>query len=193
MAALSFFPSKNLGGAGEGGMVLTSDDALAEGLRLLRNHGQGAQYVHSIVGTNSRLDALQAAVLRVKLHHLDAWAEERRSNAARYNEQFAAMDGVVPPVVRPGHHHVYNQYTIRLPHRDACLELFRERQIGAAIYYPIPLHLQECFAYLGYEPGSMPEAEQASREVLSLPVYPELPRAHQEHVVQAIADHRARM
>lgn len=191
-AAVSFFPSKNLGGAGDGGMALTNDDGLAEHLRLHRNHGQGAAYTHTLVGTNSRLDAIQAAVLRVKLRHLDTWAEERRANAAYYTARFREMPEITPPVERTGNYHVYNQYTIRIPRRDEAAALLRERGIGCAVYYPIPLHLQPCLGYLGYRKGDFPEAEATSREVLSLPVYPEITREQQDEVIGALENHLAR-
>ena len=187
MAATSFFPSKNLGGAGDGGMITTNDPDMAHRIRLQRNHGQGDTYVHHIVGTNSRLDAIQAAVVRVKLRHLDAWTQQRRRNAAYYTERLAGLPDVVPPVEHAGCCHVYNQYTIRVPRRDEVLAGLRQRGIGCAVYYPLPLHLQACFAHLGYEEGAFPEAERASREVLSVPVYPELSREQQDEVIDALA------
>ncbi len=191
--ALSFFPSKNLGGAGDGGMAVTSDAELMEHVRLMRNHGAGTTYYHSIVGTNSRLDALQAAVLLVKLNHLNDWAEERRANAAYYNEELGEIEGVTTPFVREDCDHVYNQYVIRLPERDRARELFQERQIGCSVYYPLPLHCQECFEHLDYEEEDFPVASQASREVLALPVFPELTREQQDEVIQAVKDHVARL
>lgn len=184
LACFSFFPSKNLGGFGDGGLVTTNDAGLAEKVRRLRVHGSHPKYVHAMVGGNFRLDTLQAAVLRVKLPHLARFTEARRENAARYDE---LLEGLVttPARVEPGH--VYNQYTIRAERRDALAKHLAEREIGHAIYSPLPLHLQECFAHLGYREGDLPEAERASREVLSLPIYPELGETRQRRVAEAIA------
>lgn len=189
--AISFFPSKNLGGAGDGGMVTAMDAALADRVRLLRNHGDEGGYMYSAVGTNSRLDALQAAVLCVKLRHLDTWIAERRANAEYYNARFADVEEIVTPVEREGCYHVYNQYVIRLPERDRARQYLGELGIGCAVYYPLPLHRQECFAHLGYHPGSMPESNRASEEVLALPVFPELTREQQDEVVAAVKQHLA--
>jgi len=167
MACFSFFPSKNLGGAGDGGMITTDDDELAEKLRMLRVHGAHQKYYHDLVGINSRLDALQAAVLRVKLPHLDAWSDGRARNAARYDELLADAN-VVTPTARDFARHVYNQYTIRVARRDELITHLKERGIGCAIYYPVPLHLQKCFADLGYKEGDLPVSEKAAREVLSI-------------------------
>ncbi|MGI6461078.1 MAG: DegT/DnrJ/EryC1/StrS family aminotransferase [Candidatus Hydrogenedentales bacterium] len=186
---LSFFPSKNLGGAGDGGMVITRDAALDAGVRLLRNHGASETYFHQIVGTNSRLGALQAAVLLVKQRHLDRWSEARRANAAYYDEQFAALSEVVTPYVSPDCHHVYNQYVIRIPERERARQLFAERGIGCAIYYPRSLHRQECFLNLGYPEDAFPYSNAACDEVLALPVFPELTREQQDEVVGAVKDH----
>ena len=177
--AFSFFPSKNLGAFGDGGLVTTNDDALASRLRMLRVHGERERYKHQEIGWNSRLDALQAAILRVKLPHLDRWSAGRVANADRYDRLFAeaglvAQERVTLPVRAPYAGHIFNQYTIRVKRRDALGEHLKSRGIGWGIYYPIPLHLQECFARLGYEPGDFPEAERASQEVLSLPIFPEL-------------------
>lgn len=187
----SFFPSKNLGGAGDGGLVTTEDAALAERLRMLRVHGSSKRYHHDILGTNSRLDALQAAILRIKLRHLDQWTTERQARADRYRQLFASRD-IAPLVQVPAQsstdfHHVYNQFTIRCSHRDELKEHLRREGIPTEIYYPLPLHLQPAFAYLGYKQGQVPEAEAASREVLSLPVYPELVEHQHELVVESIA------
>lgn len=188
MAALSFYPTKNLGAAGEGGMIITSDDATAALLRKLRCHGASATYVHEIVGTNSHLHALQAAVLNVKLRHLDDWNAARRSHAAYYTSALAELPGVVTPIESAGCLHVYHQYVIRVPQRDACRKLFTERGIGCGIFYPVPLHRQDCFA--GLDPAAhCPEADRASREVLALPMYPELTRAQQDEVIAALRDH----
>ena len=190
---LSFFPSKNLGAFGDGGMITTSDDGIAARLRVLRVHGERERYKHEAVGWNSRLDALQAAVLRVKLPHLDAWSDGRVANADRYDRLFREgglvdSERVTLPFRAQPKGHIFNQYTIRVRRRDELGEHLKARGIGWGIYYPIPLHLQECFAGLGYTPGSLPEAERASREVLSLPVYPELSETQIAEVVQAIAD-----
>jgi dTDP-4-amino-4,6-dideoxygalactose transaminase len=190
-AAFSFYPSKNLGGFGEGGLMTTDDRTLGRTLARLRVHGMEPKYHHHEVGINSRLDALQAAVLRVKLRHLDSWTIGRRQAAERYRALFQAHgldETVAPPVERPGHYHVYNQYVIRVPApiRDALRDDLTSRQIGTEIYYPIPLHLQPCFATLGHHPGDFPVAESAARETLALPMYPELTEEQQRHVVGSI-------
>ena len=190
MGCFSFFPSKNLGGAGDGGMVTTNDGAVAERLKLLHLHGARDRYVYEIVGMNSRLDALQAAILRVKLRHLNEWNEARRRNAARYRslfQEFQLEGKVVGPEEPPNFTHVYNQFTIRVKNRDALREKLRAQGIPSEIYYPIPLHLQKAFEYLKYKQGDFPESESASREVLSLPIYPELSEEQQRAVVAAIA------
>ena len=200
MGCLSFFPSKNLGGIGDGGMVVTSDDGLAERLRLLRNHGAKPKYYHKIVGGNFRLDTIQAAVLLVKLRHLDAWHKARQEHADRYRELFrqAGLGGAVglPEVVdsTPGiRSHIYNQFVIRTPRRDALREFLTAQGIGTEIYYPVPFHLQECFRDLGHKAGDFPESERAARETLALPVYPELTPEQQAYVVDQIAEfHRGR-
>jgi dTDP-4-amino-4,6-dideoxygalactose transaminase len=190
----SFFPSKNLGGAGDGGLVATNDPARAERLRMLRGHGSKKKYYHDILGTNSRLDALQAAVLRVKLPHLDSWAAGRQNRAERYRKLFLeknlASFVTCPPQPPANFHHVYNQFTIRVPLRDDLRESLRTAGIPTEIYYPLCLHLQPAFRYLGYQPGVLPVAEKTSREVLSLPVFPELKDAQQDLVVQSIAAFR---
>jgi dTDP-4-amino-4,6-dideoxygalactose transaminase len=190
---LSFFPSKNLGGYGDGGMITTSDAALDARLRRLRVHGQTGTYLHQEVGFNSRLDALQAAVLRVKLPRLAAWAEGRVRHAAAYGERFAALGLAGPegqlglPRVFPGRGHVYNQFVIRARRRDELQAHLKARGIGTAVYYPRPLHQQECFAYLGQGSRRLPVAEAACREVLALPVYPEMTDAQLEEVVTGVA------
>ncbi|HUI50902.1 MAG TPA: DegT/DnrJ/EryC1/StrS family aminotransferase [Terriglobales bacterium] len=188
----SFFPSKNLGGAGDGGMITTEDAQIAERLQMLRVHGSKKKYYHEMIGTNSRLHALQAAVLRVKLRHLDDWQKGRQNRADRYRRLFAEAGLTsaisVPPQPSSKYEHVYNQFTIRSPHRDELKAHLHSAGIPSEIYYPLCLHLQEAFAYLGYKAGSFPESEKASGEVLSLPVYPELPDAQQDRVVRAIAD-----
>jgi len=189
VGCFSFFPSKNLGAAGDAGLLTTEDDELAERLRLLRVHGGQPKYYHRVVGINSRLDALQAAVLNVKLKYLDQWTEARRRNAARYNALFAeaGLEEVITPVAHPDRRHIYHQYTIRCAQRDELMAHLRREGVGTEIYYPVPLHLQECFAYLGYHPGALPASEQAARESLSLPVYPELTAEMQGYVVERIA------
>lgn len=187
----SFFPSKNLGAAGEGGLITTNDSARAERVRMLRVHGSRTKYVHEMLGTNSRLHALQAAVLRVKLRHLDAWAAGRENRAKRYRRLFEeqGLTSYVgcPPVPSSKFHHVYNQFTIRAQHRDELKEFLRRFGIPSEIYYPHCLHLQQAFSHLKYRPDSLPLAEKASREVLSLPVYPELSDAQQDTIVKGIA------
>jgi dTDP-4-amino-4,6-dideoxygalactose transaminase len=188
----SFFPSKNLGGAGDGGLVTTNNDALAERLRLLRVHGSKKKYHHDILGTNSRLDALQAAILRVKLGHLDSWTNGRQNRADRYRKAFDDLDlvsSIIPP--KPPNErfqHVYNQFTIRCGSRDELKYFLGQNGIPTEIYYPLCLHLQAAFAYLNYGNGDFPIAEKASIEVLSLPVYPELPDEQQDRVIESIAE-----
>jgi dTDP-4-amino-4,6-dideoxygalactose transaminase len=182
----SFFPSKNLGGYGDGGMMVTQDDAHFETLMKLRVHGGRKTYYHEIVGYNSRLDALQAAVLKAKLPHLEAWSAARRANAAYYDQAFADIPDITTPYIDPANTSIYNQYTIRVPQRDALQAHLKAEGIGSAIYYPLPLHLQPCFAYLGYQEGQFPESERAAREVLSLPVYPELTGAQRDEVVATV-------
>jgi dTDP-4-amino-4,6-dideoxygalactose transaminase len=190
IGCFSFFPSKNLGGAGDGGMLTTDDDEIAAKLRILRVHGMEPKYYHQYVGVNSRLDALQAAVLRVKLKYLDAWSDARAQNAHRYNTLFAeaGLEEVVTPIAHEGMRHIYNQYTIRAPRRTELLAHLKASDVGAEIYYPVPLHRQECFLDLGYREGDLPESERAAREALSLPIYPELTSAMQEYVVGRIGD-----
>jgi dTDP-4-amino-4,6-dideoxygalactose transaminase len=188
----SFFPSKNLGGAGDGGLISSMDAERAERLRLLRVHGSRKKYHHDILGTNSRLDALQAAILRVKLKHLDAWTRGRRSRAKHYETLFAQQNLTpfvqLPSASSPDFYHVYNQFTIRCAQRDDLREFLKRAGMPTEIYYPGCLHLQPAFAYLGYQPGRFPNAERASEQVLSLPVYPELQAAQQEVVVCTIAE-----
>jgi dTDP-4-amino-4,6-dideoxygalactose transaminase len=186
VGTFSFFPSKNLGGYGDGGMMVTQDEALATRLRRLRVHGGAKQYFHDEVGYNSRLDALQAAVLRAKLPHLAGWSAKRRENARFYDSVLSGIRHVRTPVIDPRNESIFNQYTIRVERRDELQAYLKARQIGTAIYYPLPLHLQPCFSYLGYRRGSCPEAERAAAEVLSLPIYPELTRTQLEEVAGAI-------
>jgi len=188
----SFFPSKNLGGAGDGGLVTAQTPEAADKLRLLRVHGSRKKYHHEILGTNSRLDALQAAILRVKLRHLADWTNGRRAKAQRYREFFDESNlsqFVVTPMEPPsGYRHVYNQFSIRCEERDALRDHLRDAGVPTEIYYPVPLHLQPAFSYLGYKHGDFPHAEAVSLQVLGLPVFPELTEEQQRSVVQAIAD-----
>ena len=187
----SFFPSKNLGGFGDGGLVTTNDKALADSMAMLRVHGSQVRYLHEAIGFNSRLDALQAAVLQVKLQYLDQWNEGRRRNAERYRQLFARtkqVDCVVLPPTRPGNFHVYNQFTVRVPKRDELRVFLKEKGVGTEVYYPLPMHLQNCYRELGHEKGSFPLSEQAAEEVMSIPIYPELTEAQQGYVVETIAE-----
>jgi dTDP-4-amino-4,6-dideoxygalactose transaminase len=186
----SFFPSKNLGGAGDGGMLTTDDENLADRLRVLHLHGGRTKYEYELIGMNSRLHALQAAVLRVKLRHLDSWATKRIDNARRYNNLFEdrRLTSIVRlPRVATKCTHVYNQYVVRVPRRDELRPFLRERGVPSEVYYPRPLHLQPAFAYLGYKPGNLPESEAASEEVLALPIFPELTDQQQSLAVASIA------
>ena len=188
----SFYPTKNLGAFGDAGMVTCADDALAAKIRALRNHGMEPRYFHKWIGGNFRIDAIQSAVLSVKLPHLDDWSTARSRHAARYREAFAArgLDEVLGLPIEPwkgtAHHHIYNQFVIRSPKRDELRRHLGEAGIGSEVYYPLPLHLQECFRVLGYRQGDFPESERAARETLALPVYPELNSAQQDYVVDAI-------
>ena len=188
LGTFSFFPSKNLGGYGDGGMVVTQDDEIALRLRKLRVHGGLKTYHHEMVGYNSRLDALQAVVLSAKLPHLAKWSTARREHARYYDQAFADLGGVQTPAIDKRNESIYNQYTLRAEKRDKLQEYLKARGIGSAIYYPVPLHLQPCFDYLGYKKGAFPESEKAAEEVISLPVYPELTRAQQDEVVDAVRD-----
>ena len=189
MGCFSFFPSKNLGAFGDGGMLVTNDEQLAETLRVLRVHGGKPKYYHRIVGGNFRLDALQAAVLRVKLKYLTAWTAARRSNAQRYRMLFQEMGltgEVILPEDAPGH--IYNQFVVRLPDRDRLRTFLRERGVETEVYYPVPLHLQECFLEFGYREGAFPQAEASARHSLALPIYPELTEMQQRHVVRQVRE-----
>ncbi|HET9326383.1 MAG TPA: DegT/DnrJ/EryC1/StrS family aminotransferase [Candidatus Eisenbacteria bacterium] len=187
LGCFSFFPSKNLGAFGDGGIMTARDAALAERVRLLREHGAKPKYYHALVGTNSRLDALQAAVLRVKLRHLDRWSEKRAKNAALYDQLFEGAR-LTRPYRDARTRHIYNQYVIRVPQRDALRQHLTDRGVGTEIYYPVPLHLQQCFASLGYREGDMPQSEAAAREVLALPIYPELTEEQIRYVAACVRD-----
>ena len=186
----SFYPTKNLGGAGDGGLVTTSNGDFASRLKRLRTHGGFTEYEHEEIGVNSRLDALQAAVLRVKLPHLDEWSNARAQRAAIYSELLEQADlsfGLKIPVVRPNNRHIFHQYVVRVPQeRDALSAHLRSHDIGTKVYYPIPLHLQRCFGFLGYKPGDFQEAERAALETMALPMFPEITDAQQEYVVNTI-------
>ncbi|MAM85384.1 MAG: transcriptional regulator [Acidobacteria bacterium] len=190
---LSFFPSKSLGAYGDGGLIVTNDGVLAERLRLLRAHGAEPKYVHKIVGGNFRLDAMQAAILRAKLPHVSQWFEARREAASRYRHLFADADvevfGVELPVEPQDRWHTYHQYVVRAPRRDELHAHLESHGIETAIYYPVPLHRQECFASLGYSEGTLPQSEAAARTALALPMYPELTEEQQAHVVKTIAEY----
>jgi dTDP-4-amino-4,6-dideoxygalactose transaminase len=186
IGTFSFFPSKNLGGYGDGGMIVTQDETHSTTMMKLRMHGSLKTYYHEMVGYNSRLDALQAAVLMAKLPHLEQWSAARRANAAFYDHAFADVAEIVTPYIDPANTSIYNQYTIRAQKRDALQAYLKEREIGCSIYYPLPLHLQPCFAYLGYKEGQFPESERAAQEVLSLPVFPELTGTQRDVVVDAV-------
>jgi len=190
IGCFSFYPTKNLGGAGDGGMLTTNDDALAARLRRLRVHGGATEYLHQEVGINSRLDALQAAILRVKLPHLDSWSQGRRERAETYSllltNAHLTFDLRVP-FIRENTRHIFHQFVVRVPeHRDALIEHLKAHGVGVKIYYPVPLHLQECFEYLGYREGALPLAERAARETLALPIYPELQLEQQRYVVDVL-------
>lgn len=184
----SFFPSKNLGAAGDAGMVVTNDAARAERLKVLRAHGSKPKYYHKVIGGNFRLDALQAAIVTAKLPHLDSWTAARQRNARRYDELFgtAAVDIVLPAVVT--NRHIFNQYVIRTSARDALQKFLQEKGIGTEVYYPVPMHLQECFAYLGHSAGAFPHSESAANQTLAIPVYPEVTDAQARYVVDCVAE-----
>jgi dTDP-4-amino-4,6-dideoxygalactose transaminase len=187
----SFFPTKNLGGFGDGGLITTDDKSLAESMAMLRVHGSQVRYLHDAVGINSRLDALQAAILQIKLKYLDQWTEGRRRNAERYQQLFAQTKGanrVMLPSTRPGNFHVYNQFTVRAPQRDELRTFLKEKGVGTEVYYPLPMHLQNCYRDLGHQKGAFPLSERAAEEVLSIPIYAELTEAQQCYVVEMIAE-----
>ena len=192
MGCFSFFPSKNLGGLGDGGMVVTQDEQLADRLAQCRNHGMAPAYYHKWVGGNFRLDALQAAIVLVKLAYLDDWTTSRQANAARYDRLFVETGlvdkGVIglPKIVM--NRHIFNQYVIRVPRRDALREFLKEKSIGNEVYYPVPMHMQECFASLGYKECDCPDSEKAARETVALPVYPEVTSEHAQYVVDCVRE-----
>ena len=192
IGCFSFYPSKNLGGMGDGGFMTTSDDALAHKLNALRVHGSFERYYHKWVGLNSRLDGFQGAVLRVKLPHLDAWSDKRKANADHYRKLFTdagLAEQITLPFERENVRHIYNQFVVRVPEkRDELKGFLAENEIGTDVYYPVSLHLQECFAYLGYRMGDYPESEKASRETLALPIFPELKAEQQQYVVEKIGE-----
>ena len=191
IGCFSFFPSKNLGAFGDAGLCTTNDAGLAESMRVLRVHGGKPKYFHAVIGGNFRIDELQAAVLRVKLKYLDSWTEARQRNAAYYNAAFAADEfakNLIAPQATVKGRHIFNQYIVRAKNRDALKEHLTARSIGTEIYYPVPLHLQQCFSFLQHAPGDFPESERAAAETLALPVYPELSRAQLDHVIASVAD-----
>ncbi len=182
----SFFPSKNLGGFGDGGMVVTNDESFAERVKDLRTHGGKDKYRNYMIGINGRLDALQAAILRVKLRYLSGWTNKRRQHAEYYNQAFSDVKQVQIPYTEPGNLHIYNQYVLRVNRRDELRSYLSNHHIGNAIYYPIPLHLQKCYEHLGYNAGDFPESEKAATETVALPVYPELTKEQQDYVIETV-------
>jgi dTDP-4-amino-4,6-dideoxygalactose transaminase len=185
VGCFSFFPSKNLGGIGDGGMIVTNDEALYNRLVTMRNHGSNPKYYHQFVGGNFRLDPIQAAALLVKLPYLNEWSKARRRNADYYNKRFTETI-VKIPYISPDCVSIYNQYVIRVPKRDELVTYLKEKGIGCEIYYPVPMHLQRCFDYLGYSEGDMPEAEKAAKEVLAIPIYPELTDEMKDYVAETL-------
>ena len=195
VGCMSFFPSKNLGGVGDGGMVTTNDTELHHQLHIKRVHGAEPKYYHKVIGGNFRMDPIQACVLRIKLQRLEAWHQQRRQNAAQYNQLLgeAQLEEVVCPAAvyqddNLLNHHIYNQYTVRVQWREDLRKFLQERGVATEIYYPVPFHRQECFADLGYRPGSLPESDRAAREVLALPIYPGLTTEMQEYVVENLVE-----
>ena len=192
IGCFSFFPSKNLGGLGDGGMVVSSNEEIAAKIRKLKNHGSHPKYYHQMIGGNFRLDAIQAASLLAKLPHLSEWHVARQSNAAYYDEQFAPLTEVTTPVIAQDRSfHIYNQYVLRVRQRDELRQHLNQCGIGNEVYYPVPFHMQECFAYLGYDDGAFPEAEKAAVETIAIPIYPELTREMQDYVVEKVREYYA--
>jgi dTDP-4-amino-4,6-dideoxygalactose transaminase len=189
IGCLSFFPTKNLGAFGDAGMCVTNDEALARKMGILRVHGMEPKYYHKLVGGNFRIDEIQAAVLNVKLKALDEWTTARQRNAKYYDNAFkrAGLKSVITPAATPGGRHIYNQYVIRVQRRDALRKHLSDAEIGCEVYYPVPLHQQECFAYLGYKSGQLPQSERAAAETLALPIFPELSAIQLQFVVDSIA------
>lgn len=181
----SFYPTKNLGCAGDGGMVVTDDDGIADMVRILRVHGGRTDYLHEVIGYNSRLDTLQAALLSVKLPHLPGWTEARRQHAEKYDEAFSGLP-LKTPVAREWAYHIYNQYTVAVEERDGLMDRFREKEIGYKVYYPVPFHMQECFHDLGYSKGDLPVCEKASSSVISIPIFGEMTDAEQDEVIEVV-------
>ena len=190
LGCFSFFPSKNLGAYGDGGMVITNNKKLAEKIKLLRNHGSSPKekYLNLILGTNSRLDVIQAAILRVKLKYLPEWSKKRAEKADYYNKNLKGVGDIIPPSIGEGRNHIFHQYTIRTKSREKLQKYLKEKDIPTMIYYPLPLHLQPAFKYLGYKRGDFPEAEKAAKEVLSLPIYPEISKKNQNYIIQKIKE-----
>jgi dTDP-4-amino-4,6-dideoxygalactose transaminase len=190
IGCFSFFPSKNLGGFGDGGMVVTNDSAIYDKMKLLRTHGSSPKYYHSMIGGNFRLDAIQAAVLLVKLKYLDRWTGKRQKNARVYDHILTGANdkAIATPTALPRYRHIYNQYCIRAKNRDALKVYLADNGVSTEIYYPVPMHLQKCFAYLGYENGDLPRAEEATASVLALPVYPEASIEGLEYTAGLIRD-----
>jgi dTDP-4-amino-4,6-dideoxygalactose transaminase len=187
-ACMSFYPTKNLGAYGDAGMVVTNSGEMAARLKSLRNHGQSSKYVSSEPGWNSRLDEIQAAILRVKLRHLSEWQRARQAHAAEYTKLLLGIPGIAPPFIPEGYEHVFHQYTIRVERRDALVQILNERKIGSAVYYPVPLHLQPLYASLGHQAGDFPHAEHATQEVLSLPMFPELRSEQIARVAETVSE-----
>lgn len=187
-ATYSFFPTKNLGGYGDGGMIVTNDEELAEKARVIRVHGSKPKYYHHVLGYNSRLDEMQAAILNVKFPYLDKWSHSRRERAAYYTDQLETkLEGIVQtPVQKQGNYHVFHQYTLRVPKRDELQQYLKEQGVATMVYYPQPLHVQPVFKELGYEEGDLPETEKAAKEALSLPMYPELKQDDQDYIIEKI-------
>ena len=185
VGCFSFFPSKNLGGIGDGGMIVTNDKALFERMQIMRDHGQKPRYYYHYIGGNFRLDPVQAAALLIKLPYLDKWSQQRRENAAYYDKRFADIQ-IQTPYINPDCVSIYNQYCIQISRRDELIEHLQKNNIGCAIYYPVPMHMQECFQYLGYKEGNFPESEKAAKHILAIPIYPELTDEMKEYAANAV-------